>query len=122
MTAIIQINHTPIRSVEPYYMGTGGRYLAQEPAVVRQNGLGLDVVAGYSSVTWSWEAIDLDDYLFWYTIMLGQASFRYSHAYLYNAAGNLLTYSNAVVHRPSFEYVQGTTYYNVKLVIDQLII
>lgn len=120
-TPVMQINHTTIPSAEPYRMGTGGRYLAKPPATVRQNGLGIDVVAGYSSVEWSWDAISMDDYLWWYTILLGQPSQLFSHAYLYNHVGTLTTYSNAIVHRPSFEYVQGDTYFNVKLVIDQLI-
>ena len=120
MAAVMQINHTTIQAAAPYYMGSGGTYIPKPPATVRTNGQGLDVVAGYSSIEWSWEAISMDDYLFWYTIMLGQASFQYSHAYLYNHAGNLITYSNAIVHRPTFSRIQGDTYFDVKIVIDQL--
>jgi len=121
MAAVMQVNHTTIPSSAPYFMGTGGRYLFKTPAVVRQNGLGVDVVAGYASVEWTWDKLSYDDYTWWYTILLGQASQLFSHAYLYNNVSALVTYSNAVVHMPTHEYIEGNVYNNVKLVIDQLL-
>ncbi len=120
-TPVLQVNHTTVPASEPYYMGTGGTYVPKPPATVRTNGLGQDVAAGYSSVEWSWEELSKDDYLWWYTILLGQPSQQFSHAYLYNHVGDLTTYSNAVVHRPTFERIVGNVYLNVKIVIDQLL-
>jgi len=119
--AVLQVNHTTVPSAAPYYMGTGGRILPKPPAVVRQNGLGWDVPAGYASLEWSWDKLTITDYLWWNTVLLGQASQQFSHAYLYDFQFNLTTYSNCVVHRPTYEYVDGDTVYNVKLTIDMLI-
>lgn len=121
MASVLQVNNNYILSTSPYYMGEGGTYIPKPPAVVRQNGLGWDVVAGYASVEWSWEWLTVADITWWYTIMLGQPSFQFSQAKLYNHIGVLTTYTNCVVHMPTFEKIVGDTYFNVKLVIDQLI-
>ena len=117
----MQINHNTILSVAPYYMGDGGTYIPKPPATVRQNGLGLDVVAGYSSVEWSWEYLTAADYTWWTVLLVEAPSLQFSHAYLYDHHSALITYSNCVVHRPTFEKIVGDTYYNVRLLIDQLI-
>lgn len=120
-TPVLQVNHTTVPASEPYYMGTGGVYIPRPPATVRTNGLGWDIAAGYSSVEWSWEALTIQDYNWWATVLLWQPSQQFSHAYLYNWLGDLTTYSNAVVHRPTFERIVGNVYLNVKIVIDQLL-
>lgn len=121
-TPVIQINHITIPSNPPYYMGTGGTIVPKPPAVVRQNGAGQDVVAGYSSFEWSWEVISISDYAWWATtILYGTPSAIFNHAYLYNYLGVLTTYGSCVVHRPTFEKIVGDTYQTVRVVIDQLI-
>lgn len=119
--AILQVNHTNILSIEPNYMGTGGTYIAKPPAVVRQNGLGLDIVAGYSTLEWSWPYLSITEMNFWYTMLLGQASAQFNHAYLYNHMGNLITYSNAVVKMVAYGHAMGDTFFDCKLEITNLI-
>lgn len=119
-TPVLQINHTIIPSAAPYQMGIGGTFIAKPAATLRQNGLGIDVVAGYASVNWTWDYLSISDYLWWNTILLGQASFQYSHALLWDHASNLIAYSNIVVHRPTFGHVKGDVYYEVAILLDQL--
>ena len=119
-TPVLQINHTIIPAGAPYYMGTGGTYIAKPPAVIRQNGLGMDVTAGYSSVEIAWSFLLASDMNFWQTILLGQASFQFGHAVLYDWIGTLQTYQNIIVHRPIFGHVLGDTFYDVHIILDQL--
>ena len=120
-TPVIQINHNIVPSAAPYFMGTGGTLIPHPPATLRQNGLGLDITAGYSSFEWKWDILSTDDYAWWTTIMLAQPSFQFSHALLYDWRGVLTSYTNAIVHRPTFEAIKGNTYLNVTVMIDQLI-
>jgi hypothetical protein len=79
------------------------------------------VVAGYASVEWSWPYLTANDFRWWTTTLLNLApSAVYNHAILYDYNGWLTTYSNCCVHRPTFSRVQGDTFFDVKVVIDQL--
>lgn len=119
--AILQVNHTTIQSSAPNYMGDGGTYVAKPPAVLRQTGLGTDIVAGYATVDWSWPYLSTSDISFWYTILLGQASQLFSHAYLYNHVGQLVTYSSAVIHMITFARVQGDVFHECKISLTNLL-
>lgn len=120
-TPVMQVNNNTVPAVEPHYMGVGGTLIPHPPVVLRQNGLGLDITAGYSSFEWKWEALSTADFYWWNAIMLGQPSFQFSQARLYNYLGVLTNYTNAVLHRPTFEGIKGDTYLNVTILIDQLI-
>jgi len=117
----LELNHNTVPSGVPYFMGTGGTYIAKPPATVRQNGQGNDVVAGYASVEWSWPYLTANDFRWWTTTLLNLApSAVYNHAILYDYNGWLTTYSNCCVHRPTYGHVQGDTFFDVKVVIDML--
>ena len=120
-TPVMQVNNNTVPAVEPHYMGVGGTLIPHPPAVLRQNGLGLDITAGYSSFEWKWEVLSTADFYWWNAIMLGQPSFQFSQARLYNYLGVLPNYTNCVLHRPTFEGIKGDTYLNVTILIDQLI-
>lgn len=92
-----------------------GRYLYRKE-VLRTNGDGETVVSGYATVTWTFEFMDMSDFTWIATTLLGGAySVKYSSAQLYNDLGTLTTYTNAVALRPVYEfaqngYVEGVTW------------
>lgn len=121
-TAVMLMSGVLVRCTAPYWMGAAGSIKPIPPSVIRQNGQGEDVVAGYSSFEWTWEELTVTDYRWWTQGILGNAASATMGVRLYNYDGVLTDYSNAVVHRPSYERIAGDVFYNVKLVIDQILV
>lgn len=102
-----------------------GFYLFNPPEILRSNGIGEAVAAGYASVTWTWATMELGDstkgFTWWYTTLLtGLPSKTFTSASLYNNLQASTNYTNAVVYRPTYEKINGSLYYNVIVEIKQL--
>jgi hypothetical protein len=104
---------------------TNGYYLPKPPEVIRSNGAGAAVSAGYASLTWTWPSMVLGDvnggFTWWYTTLLaGLPSKTFATASLYNDLWVLTSYTNVVVYRPTFESISGGLFKNVVVEIRHI--
>ena len=105
----------------PSPMDIRGEYLFDPPAIVGQNGEGLDVEAGGAVLTWAWPWLTKTDYTFWtQTLLAGAASVAVASLTVYDADQELTAYGYAVIHRPRYRKIQSGLYYDVTLKIDQI--
>lgn len=93
--------------------------------IIAQNGDGEDIMSAEgASVVWQWAQLSADEWDYLYTSVLGgnpsAKSTSENNTTVYNNARAEQSYSNAVVHRPSYETLSGNTYFNVGILINQL--
>lgn len=101
----------------------GEEYRFEPPRVVRQNGLGEDVVAGASTILWKWTRLTPGDFAWWYTTLLTglpSRTFSTGTTRFVNNLGVETAYTSCVVHRPVFERMSGGEYLGVTVIIDQI--
>ena len=97
-----------------------GRYLYQKE-VLRYNGDGEAVSAGYAKITWTFASLPMADYTWIRDTLLGGAfSVKYSSGSLTDDQGGAVSITNAVAHRPTYEYASGGYVYNVTWIIDKV--
>lgn len=103
-------------------LGGYGNYVFKQPEVVGDNGAGLSVVAGYSTVVWTWDSLTHTDYI-WLTntLLTGEPSKAFADNLLYDDSWVLTPYSYCVVRRPTYESIDGNYVNNVVLRIDRII-
>lgn len=115
------IGGNTVPSTYPYYMGEKGKYVPKRKEVVGRDGEGLDIVAGYAAVVWSWEELTYEDYQWWTTTLLaGAPSAAFSAAQLHDHGPTLTTYTHCIVHAPTFEQFLNGVIIGVQVVIDDL--
>jgi hypothetical protein len=91
----------------PTSIENSGRYLF-EKEILGTNGNDEDIESIYATVTWTFTYMDMADYEWIVTTLLGNnASLKVSSAQLKNDLGNLQTFTNAVVKRPRYAYASG---------------
>lgn len=111
------INGTAI----PTNINGRGRYLFNQPEVLARNGQGAVVLSDYASVTWTFPKLSYADFAWWYsTLMSGNPSLVITTMQLYDALGNLTTYTHGVLLRPTYEYVTNYYYNNVVVKIEDI--
>ena len=90
-----------------------GRYIYAKE-VLRYNGDGEAVTAGYATVTWTFPTMLMTDYTWIRDTLLGGAfSVKYTSAQLKDDRGTLTSFTNAVASRPTYEYASNGLVYNV---------
>lgn len=93
----------------------GGKYRFVREQL-RINGDGEAVMAGYYTLTWTFDQMSLTDFTWIRSTLLGGAgSVKYSSASLYNDLGVQTSYTNAVAYMPTWDgakggYVEGVTW------------
>lgn len=97
-----------------------GRYLYNKE-VLRYNGDGEAVTAGYAKITWTFEFMSMSDYT-WIrdTLLSGAFSAKFSSASLTDDKGGTVSATNAVVYRPTYEFAQNGSVENVTWIIDKV--
>lgn len=97
-----------------------GRYLYRKE-VLRYNGDGEAVTAGYATITWTFEFMDMSDYTWIRDTLLGGAfNYKFSSASLLDDKGATISPTNAVVNRPTYEYAANGSVENVTWIIDKV--
>lgn len=118
MATGMKINNIAI----PSPMDERGAYQYAAPAVVGRNGRGEDIQAPTATLTWQWPYLSLSDYTYWRTtILAGAASATFTtNTLLFDDLQALKTITQCIVHRPTYERLEGGNYINVQLLIDQI--
>lgn len=97
-----------------------GRYLWRKE-VLRSNGDGEAVVSGYATITWTFPFMTMTDYTWIATTLMGGAySVKYTSAQLKNDLGALITYTNAVSLRPTYEFASNGVVESVTWIIERV--
>ncbi len=116
MTTGMQLNNLDI----PSPMDGEGTYRF-EYDVIGRNGMGLDVEATTATVTWKWPSLKKTDFSWWTTTLLGGSrSVEFSQAKLFNHLQTLRTFTQCIVHRPTYEEIRSGAYYGVQVVITYI--
>lgn len=85
------------------------------------NGLGEVVSGGYPEVTITYSELSETDFAWWTnTICTNLASKTHTSATLFTDQGATANYTNAVVHYPTYDGINGAWYQNVVIRITQL--
>lgn len=84
-----------------------GRYI-YDKEVLRYNGDGEAVVAGYATITWTFPSLTMAEYT-WIrdTLLGGNPSVKFTSASLKDDRGTDTTFTNAVAYRPTYEYASN---------------
>lgn len=91
----------------PTTIDNHGRYLFKR-AVLRYNGNAEAVEAIFASVLWTFPYMDMADFEWLHdTLMEGDASKVFTSGSLKDDRGNLITITNAVAYRPTYEFASG---------------
>lgn len=91
----------------PSTIDNTGRYLFTR-ADLGSNGNDEAIESIYATVTWTFPFMDMSDYDWIVTTLLGgAASLKVSSAQLKNDLGNLQTFTNAVIKKPRYAYASG---------------
>lgn len=97
-----------------------GRYIYQKE-VLRYNGDGEAVTAGYAKVTWTFPFLTMTDYTWIRDTLLGGAfSVKYTSGSLTDDKGGAVSITNAVAYRPTYEFASGGLMENVTWIIDRV--
>lgn len=100
----------------PSPMGESGRYLFEYKPTLRINGAGNAVQSAYSQAVWTWNYMRYDDYIWWVETLLQHARTKvFVTGTTIENDRRALDVVSLVVHRPTFDYVSGGYYYNVKV-------
>jgi len=97
-----------------------GRYRYEKP-ILRYNGDGEAVTAGYAKITWTFPFLVAADYTWIRDTLLGGAfSVTYSSGSLLDDKGAAISITNAVAYRPTYEYAANAVFENVTWTIDRV--
>jgi hypothetical protein len=101
----------------------GVLYSYQRAPIVGRNGAGRVITAGYPSLSWGWTWLMDTEWTYLVTTILGGArdALLTGTTQLYNEDKVLKTISSCIVHRPLCETLRYGVYYNVRLMIDQIV-
>jgi len=121
----IRFNLSGASTALPSTMDGRGTYLFEPPKVVRKNGLGEAVTAGFAKLTWKWKKLTKTQMDFLHTSILAGAASRTltgtNIVRLYDHTNTLTYFKNCVIQRPTFEIVTGALYHGVVWEIDQIL-
>ncbi len=107
----------------PSPMDTKGRYVWNTPEILRRNGEGVAVIAGFASVVWTFTALRLADYQWWtITLLQRQASRQFGNGTtLVDHNGNNIIVKSCVVEMPTYDYASNGWCNNVTVNIKRII-
>ena len=100
-------------------------YLFEPAEIIGRNGENEDIEsAAGASLIWEWAHLNLDEWKFLYTTVLGGAASINSSAagntVIYNNQNEEVTFNQATVHRPHYKILTGGDYQQVTILIDNL--
>jgi len=96
-------------------------YIFKRFSSIETNGLGEVVSGGYPEVTLTYDELSATNFAWWAsTICANLASKTHTSATLYTDQGATASYTNAVVHYPTYDGIRGAWYQNVVIRITQL--
>ena len=119
--AVKLVGHTMPESMSK----RASNYLFEPAEVIARNGEGNDIEsAAGANLLWEWDHMNLEEWTFLYTTVLGGAASIKStlpgNTVIRDNQNQLLTFNEAVVHRPHYKILTGGDYQRVTLIIDQL--
>lgn len=121
----IRISISGTLTAFPASMDGRGSYTFEPPPVVRKNGLGEAITAGFSKLTWKWTRLSQTEMNFLLTTVLGGAATKSITANpalrTYNHQNVLTNYTSCIVQRPTWERWSGNRYQGVTLEIEQIV-
>lgn len=96
-------------------------YVFNRFPATEKNGLGQVVSGGYPEVTITYDYLSPTNFAWWATTICGgAASATHTSATLYTDLSATASYTNCVVHYPTYESIQGAWYSNVVVKITQI--
>lgn len=108
-------------SIPDYVENYGRGYKFVRPEILRRNGQGAAIVAGYSKIEWTFDYMTPQQYAWWRTTLLtGLDSKSFATSNFYNDLQVLTEYDSCVVLRPDYERISNGYYENVTVLIDQI--
>lgn len=114
----IQVNGVAV----PASMLARGIYRFQPAPIVRTNGRGEAITAGYPSVTWEFPLLTIAEFNYWNTTLLaGAPSLLCTNTRLYNQVGTETLYNSAILLRPQYERFYGAFFRSVVITVTQLV-
>lgn len=97
------------------------QYVYKKFPVTERNGLGEAVSGGYAEVTINYPYLSLDGWTYWATtVCAGLASKTHTSATLYTDMSATASFTNCVVHYPTYEAIEGAYYRGVAVKIEQI--